>query len=331
MAKLRWILAGLVTLGCLWLLLRSVDLDEVLESLSSISVGWLLLALGVLAVGYSARVIRWWVMLHALDGSIPLRACIWPLICSVAVNNVFPLRAGDVLRVVGFRHALGAPGMRVLGTLILERLLDVGTLLVILAVTLVALPAAAVPKTLSWIAVGLTVGLLVLLIGVFFGASLLRRLALAVSNWRPIRQRDIGPIVIASVEELIGALELLRSPGRAAILTLLSLLVWGLEGGMFACVSMGLLSGAHLIGSWFALATGTLATMLPSMPGYLGTFDFFAMQGLVLYGASPASAAAFALSVHAILWVPTTVAGLGYLALHGTGGRSVNRWPQTLA
>ena len=116
--------------------------------------------------------IRWWVMLHALDRSIPLRACIWPLICSVAVNNVFPLRAGDVLRVVGFRHALGAPGMRVLGTLILERLLDVGTLLVILAVTLVALPAGAVPKTLSWIAVGLTVALLVLLIGVFFGASL---------------------------------------------------------------------------------------------------------------------------------------------------------------
>ena len=131
---------------------------------------------------------------------------------------------------------------------------------------------------LLWWAMCLTVGLLVVLVGVLFGSGWLRRIALVVSSWRPIRQRDWGPTVVASIEELIGSLELLRSPKRAANLTSLSLLVWVLEGGMFACVAMGLDTDVYLIGPWFALATGTLATMLPSMPGYLGTFDFLLLR-----------------------------------------------------
>jgi glycosyltransferase 2 family protein len=325
----RAIGGGLVTLVFFTLLLRSVDLNEVRNSLEKISEGWLLMAFAMLAAGYAARVIRWWIMLHALDGKIQMRACVWPLICGIAVNNVLPLRAGDVLRVMGFRHLLAAPAGRVLGTLILERLLDVATLLVILAAALAALPAEIVPRALTWMAGGSAALLLVMVFGVLFGSGLLRRIVLMVTGWRPIRQREYGPTLIASVEELIRALELLRSPARGAILMLLSSLVWILEGGMFACVSMGLRTDAGFVGPWFALATGTLATMLPSMPGYLGTFDYFAMQGLVLYGASVTSAAAFALIVHAILWGPITVMGLGYLLFHGIG--SVNRGNKRLS
>ena len=36
------------------------------------------------------------------------------------------------------------------------------------------------------------------------------------------------------------------------------------------------------------------------------------------YGADPEVSVAFALAVHAVLWLPLTVAGLGYLMVHGT-------------
>ena len=70
-------------------------------------------------------------------------------------------------------------------------------------------------------------------------------------------------------------------------------------------------------GPWFSLAAGTLATAIPSAPGHVGTFDWFAAQGLEAYGASAEVAIAFALTVHAVLWVSSTAAGLFCLLAHG--------------
>jgi hypothetical protein len=54
---------------------------------------------------------------------------------------------------------------------------------------------------------------------------------------------------------------------------------------------------------------GTLATLLPSTPGYVGTFDYFTLMGLNLYGAERNLAAVFAVVVHILLWLPVTLAG----------------------
>ena len=95
---------------------------------------------------------------------------------------------------------------------------------------------------------------------------------------------------------------------------------------MFATVAAALAPGGVPFGPWFALATGTLATVLPSSPGYFGTFDYFAAQGLAAYGASPEVSGVFALIVHAVLWVPFTVVGLLYLLSRGTRLPANWRW-----
>jgi uncharacterized membrane protein YbhN (UPF0104 family) len=95
----------------------------------------------------------------------------------------------------------------------------------------------------------------------------------------------------------------------------MSLLIWICEGGVFDAVAYGIGYGGRLVGPWFACATGTLSTLIPSSPGYLGTFDYFAMTGLMAYGASRTDAMAFSFLVHAVLWLPLTSAGLIYLFL----------------
>ncbi len=86
---------------------------------------------------------------------------------------------------------------------------------------------------------------------------------------------------------------------------------------MFATVAAGIRAGAEPMGPWFSLAAGTLATTIPSAPGHVGTFDWFAAQGLEAYGTSAEVAIAFALTVHAVLWVSTTAAGLFCLLAGG--------------
>jgi len=48
---------------------------------------------------------------------------------------------------------------------------------------------------------------------------------------------------------------------------------------------------------------------LPGTPGHLGTFDFFAAEAMQAGGNAALAAAAFALLVHFVLWLPVTCAG----------------------
>ena len=103
----------------------------------------------------------------------------------------------------------------------------------------------------------------------------------------------------------------------------LSAAAWACEGAVFATVAAAVRAGAEPMGPWFSLAAGTLATAIPSAPGHVGTFDWFAAQGLEAYGASAEVAIAFALTIHAVLWVSSTAAGLFYLLTCGIPLRRV--------
>jgi len=61
--------------------------------------------------------------------------------------------------------------------------------------------------------------------------------------------------------------------------------------------------------------------MIPSSPGYVGTFDFFTSSGFSAYGMDLTDALAAALVVHAVLWLPLTGIGLGYLAVASVRSR----------
>ena len=96
------------------------------------------------------------------------------------------------------------------------------------------------------------------------------------------------------------------------------MVAWGLEGAAYACVAWSLGTDGSVFAPWFALATGTLATMIPSSPGYVGTFDYFAVLGLRAFGADHVVALTFALVVHLLLWLPVTVVGALFLVAPAT-------------
>jgi uncharacterized membrane protein YbhN (UPF0104 family) len=73
------------------------------------------------------------------------------------------------------------------------------------------------------------------------------------------------------------------------------------------------------LAGWLALPVGTLATLIPSTPGYVGTFDYFTVKAMTELGNTTAAATAYALLVHALLWLPPTLVGGLYLLLHPVG------------
>jgi len=318
----RWLrpALGLVVAGIfVYLAFGRLEWSSIRAVLRSARPGPLLLALAALAAGYTVRIIRWWWMLRALSPALPLSRCVRPFLVSFAVNNTMPLRAGDFVRAFGFQESLQSPPMRVLGTLVIERMLDLFVLLALFFVGLLGVARGAVPAPFVTAGVVLGIGCLCAILVLVFAPQKLQTVVMRVLEIRALRDRRWVGRARALAEQLLSSLALLTSPARALQLLVLSIVGWALEGGIFVSVAWALRTGGDALGPWFALATGTLATLLPSSPGYVGTFDYFTMLGVTAYGAAPARAAAFALLVHLIIWLPVTIAGA--LCLVGARGR----------
>lgn len=342
----RWQLAlGLVATGVFaWLFARGLEWEEVRREMSGLSVPVLLLAVGFQVLSWLLRIARWWLLLRPGAPGLSFRACAGPFLAGMAVNNVLPLRAGDALRLAGFVRQLQSPALRVAGTLVVERVLDVAVLAGVFFVCLLVAPTAALPpgvvEGLAWLVGAAAAATLAILLF----PSLLARLS-ARSSARP--ESGVGggrfpagrfgrrfPAARRLVErgrrhcaDFAEGLALARSRKRMVALAGVSVAAWISEGALFATIAAGLDSGAAPLGPWLALATGTLSTMIPAGPGHLGTFDYFAMVGLAAYGAAPAAAEAFALVVHATLWTTSTVVGLTWLALSAAGRRRSGHRP----
>ncbi|MXY58309.1 MAG: flippase-like domain-containing protein [Gammaproteobacteria bacterium] len=314
-----WLAVGIaISLAFVWLIVKESRFDAFAGSFARLSFPFLLAALGVLALGQAFRIVRWWWMLRALVPDLRLSRCIGPFLAGVAVNNVVPFRAGDALRVVGFRDQLGAPPMRVFGTVVVERILDVTVLLGVAVICLAGLSSravlpAALANGVAWL-FALCIGGAVVLVWLAPRLVQLRHVSpggrfarLAEARW--------WPVVAAQLGHLGDALVITRYFPRALVLVGLSILGWVCEGVMFVVVAAAFgadyLSGAP----WLSLASGTLATLIPSSPGYVGTFDYFAAQGFAAYGSTMSQAVAFAVTVHALIWIGLTLAGAPFAVL----------------
>ena len=312
MSTRKWLRAlfGVAVGGVfVWLLVRGVDVEGVGDALAGLSVGSVCLAVLLVAAGAAVRIARWWSLLRVLAPSLPLLACARPYLFAWAVNNLLPFRAGDAVRVLAFRTALRSPPMRVLGTLVVERCVDVVLVSGIFFLALIGLPKAVLPDAVvaaiaalavaAMVGMALTLAFLPTVEGL--ALRLLERPALARRRWtRTLAEQG---------RQLTAALGLLRSPSRLAAYGCLSMLAWSCDVAVAVVLAAALEAKVAPLGPLLGFATGTLSMTIPVAPGHVGTFDYFAALGLAAYGAAAETAVAFAVALHA-LWIPFTVIGL---------------------
>ena len=315
----RSLLLGLAV-GSMFLFLTfsRLEWDSVQTAVTSAMPGPLLLGFVLLAASLLTRITRWWWMLRAVVPELPLCSCVRPFLVSLAVNNTVPLRAGDLFRTVGFRDELRSPPMLVFGTLFVERLLDFLVLLTFFFIGLIILAADKLPLALVKASIGSAAVCMLCLLTLLLIPNRFQQAFRRVVNRRWLAKHNWSVRIETWIVQLFNSLSLLRSPKLSLQLAVMSIIAWTFEGGMFAAVAWSLRTD-HVapLGPWFSMATGTLATILPSSPGYVGTFDYFAMLGLVAAGANREIAVVFALLVHLFLWVPVTLVGMLYLTTQG--------------
>jgi uncharacterized membrane protein YbhN (UPF0104 family) len=222
------------------------------------------------------------------------------------------------MRVFAFNRKLGTTSGVVAATLFVERLLDLLIVTVLLAAALRMLDIG--PSVVSGLGSNvLLAGAAVLLLVLLFP-----RTFAPAARWAGRLASRVAPRAGARVSEEIakGLATLERLAKGHVMLKLLawSALAWMFEGCVFLFAALALPSVTEPQGAWLALPVATFATLIPSTPGYVGTFDYFTAWAMIQLGNATAPAAAMAFLVHTLLWLPPTVLGGAYLFSHPVRG-----------
>jgi len=258
------------------------------------------------------------VMLNAAGARVAAWACAAPFLGSITLNNVLPFRAGDFIRALVFPNALGISRVTASASLLLERLIDLLTLLLSLGIGLSLSPLTSLP---AWLGRGVLVlgigGSLTLIAIIMLGAVV----SALIAKWQAALSLR-GKVKLAQscgvIRELILAIGAMARPKVLFYLFVLSMLVWFFEAGLFWALLSGLGIQTGIAVALMIMAMATLSTLVPSSPGYVGPFHLAAYSAVTMLGGSPAQAASFAVLAHLGLWLPTTLAG-GFAILLNPG------------
>ncbi len=323
-----WLGVG-ISLILLYFALRGLELEDLGEALRGAQYGWLLPGIAVYFLGVWARAWRWHYLLRPVK-VIPTRTMFPIVTIGYMGNNIYPARAGEVLRAVILKREEGVPVSASLATIIVERVFDG---VVMLAFVFINLPELArltsdsgfvgSIQTLALAGTFAFLGaLLVFLAAAMFPEPTMRLVTAVIQRIVPSRFREKA-LDLAS--RFLGGLASLRSPREALMVFLTSVVIWLLETGKYWFVMHAFDFEVGFFALMLMNGIVNLATTIPSAPGYIGTFDAPGIAVLTAYGVERAMAAAYTLTLHAALWLPVTALGAYYFIRMGLKwGRSVD-------
>jgi uncharacterized protein (TIRG00374 family) len=305
-----------VTVLAGWFAVRDVDFGEVGAAMAKAKLGWLIIP-SFLAYVWTLylRALRW---KHLAAGVCEMSTSAAYRATAVGglVNNVLPLRIGELARAWFLAREIRAPAPPLFGTIILERVFD---LVVLVAVAAVVIGSQVELRILGLVAVLPMVGILALrrwpeaLLGFahgVLGAVLPSRFAERVE---------------ALLRGLADGLSGMRSPRDLAWTVFYSFLLWGVASVIpfwSAMYALGIDTGgpvesvraAFTVMVWVAAAAA-----IPAAPGLFGTYQAAAKMALIPLGASVDVALATGILCHLVFWLSFIVLGLA--ALRGGVGQ----------
>jgi uncharacterized protein (TIRG00374 family) len=233
-------------------------------------------------------------------------------------NNIYPARAGEVLRAAMLKQRENVPISASLATVVIERIFDGVVMLAFVFLNLpelarltgVSLEIAGLKISIPQLAVVGTI-IFVGALAVFMYAAMYPRPTEKIVDWTighvipqrfKVQTRDI-------TMRFLTGLESLRSPFDVLMIFLTTVIIWLLETGKYWFVMHAFSFQVSFFTLMLMNGIVNLATTIPAGPGYVGTFDLPGIKVLEAYGIPQAVAVSYTLVLHVALWLPITVLG----------------------
>jgi uncharacterized protein (TIRG00374 family) len=309
MKQLRVVLGLVISAVFLYFAFRGVAFGQVWGALREANYLWLLPGVAAILASIALRAVRWRLLFYPRT-DLRYSSTFGALNVGYLVNDLLPLRLGEVVRAYLLSQLERVSAAHALSTVVVERGLDFLVTLAYLAAVLsfVSLPAGIV-GALRVATIAIVGGMAVIFVA---GARPRRARALLglVTRHLPARLAERADGV---AESFLRGFAVLSTPRVALPVLALSAVIWGLAALGLYCVLFAFhlyLSPAAPI---FVLALVSLSFVLPASPGHVGVFHGFVVLALQAFDVEKAQAQPYALVAHIVAFAPPMVLGATFL------------------
>jgi hypothetical protein len=321
----RLVASLLLSAAFLYLFLRTFDLEAAWLSLRAADPALIGLALLANLATFLIRAWRWRWLLAPVRRGIGMDSLVSATFIGFMVSFVVPFRLGEIVRPALLARRERLRWSAALGTVALERILDLMTLLALFLLFMLSArgaalmtgsgdgtggQAAALLRRGGWVAGAVVLAALpALTLLVAFPGEVVRRLR----RWHG--GRGPGPVhrAIGTLETFVEGLGVVRRGRELLVCVALSVLHWGVAGAMLYAGVSAFAAPLEFGDSFLLLIPLSIGIAMPT-PGGVGPYEYLAQVSLTgFWGVDAPRAAAMAITLHALTILPAIVAGLGFM------------------
>ncbi len=298
----------------LYFAIKGVDLWDLRHVILKTDYRYCLLAVGVTLVTYWIRALRWKLILRPVK-RVGFHDLFAATMIGFMANNILPLRMGELVKafMLGTREKVQVSS--VLATIVIERVFD-GMAIAVISFVVLLFPG--VPIWVRQAALGLLAFFLCALIPLIFLALYEKRLL----PWLSLRRGMRGKLGLKLNQIAAGFSQgviILQNSWSVMMIGIFSVSLWLIHAAGFYFILLSLDMQLPAYAALVVLVYTSIAVMLPSAPGYIGTFQYFSVLALAAFAVPKEVALGYSLVLHASQWVPVTLLGLWYAWFLGLG------------
>lgn len=316
--RMKWnvVLGIVISMTFVLVIFHQVDLTKLTAAIQSVNAFPLILAAVLLIFTHLIRSWRWRYLMEPVK---PMS--IQPLFSAISIgflaNMLLPAHAGEVVRAYVISRKERVSTIASLATVVVARVADFVSILLIL---IILLNVMKLPEEMASVSEKLRVGgYLSVLIGVILVSGLWLMMARTVQTihlirvcvaFLPVRWLDRLSDVLTSFS--VG-LQALKKGHHMVAIFVLSLFLWTVVGLSNMLVLHAFNLQLPVYAAFLILIVQTLGVLIPSAPGFIGTYHAAVIASLAVFGVVHELALSVALVMHATFFFPFIIVGLIFL------------------
>jgi len=306
-----------ISIFFLYLAFRQVELHNLLEVLRNSHGTFLMFAVFVLFTSHWFRAVRHRYLLESVK-RIENGSLFSALMIGYLANTVLPAHLGEFLRayVIGKKERISASST--FATIVVERVLDVLSLIIIMGLVFVVYPFPEMFKLSVYLTFAFATGIVGFLALLKFKPELSFRFMKIATRLFP---NGIADKILQLLESFREGLVALKDRKSYFIVFVLSIVIWAIYAGVFAIGFYAFdfieLYSIPISASLVVLVITTISIVVPSSPGYVGTYHWLCMIALSLFAVPESHALGYAIVIHAINMIPVALVGVAFALKEG--------------
>ncbi len=301
---------GIIISGVfLYLAFRKIELREVGQAFREANYLYMVISSALMIVSLWVRAYRWKYLLFPLK-KIRIPSLFSSIMIGFMANNLLPVRLGEFIRAysIGSKENVGKSSA--LATIVIERVFDGFTVLSFLAVVLIFFDFPGWVKKGGYFAFGFFILVLVFLVFLRLRTENVIKGVDSFLRFLPAGARGKLREMLYSFAD---GLEVLKNVKNLIMTIIFSVVVWLVVASSFEFAIIAFDLKLPFYAAFVLMVILALGVMIPSSPGFVGTYHYLCIAGLALFAVSKDVGLSFAVVSHAAGFIPITLIGLYFL------------------